>query len=95
MNWDSFGDDMTAINFFDNLAFHRVNIAFRHLGNDEFTRAAVKAGLQLIRLRNVKDKSGMKITFSGGVLEMRCAYGLRLEGCYNENDIHKILLAGL
>jgi hypothetical protein len=95
VDWGSFGDDMTALNFFDNLAFHRINMAFRQLGNDEFTKDAIKAGLKVIRIRNVKDKSEMKISFGGGVLEMHCAYGLRLEGCYNESDIHKALLAGL
>ena len=95
VDWDSFGADTTAINFFDNLAFHRINMAFRHLGSDPFTKDAVKAGLKVIRLRNVKDKSQMKIEFGGGVLEVHCAYGLRLEGIYNENDIHKVLVAGL
>lgn len=95
VDWGSFGDDTTALNFFDNLAFHRINMAFRHLGNDQFTKDAVKVGLKVIRLKNVGDKSERKIEFRDCVLEMHCAYGLRLEGIYNENDIHKVLLAGL
>ena len=95
VDWDSFGDDTTAINFFDNLAFHRINMAFRHLGGDQLVKDAVRDGLTTIRLRNVKDKSDMAITFRDGVLEMHCAYGLRLDCIYNENDIHKVLVAGL
>ena len=95
VDWDSFSDDLTAITFLDNLAFHRVNMAFRHLGNDQVVKDAVRDGLKTIRLKNVKDKSAMAITFSGGVLEMHCAYGLRLDCIYNENDIHKVLVAGL
>lgn len=95
VDWDSFADDPTAINFLDNLAFHRVNMAFRHLGGDQVVKDAVRDGLRTIRLKNVKDKSGMRITLSGGALEMHCAYGMRLDGIYNENEIHKVLVAGL
>ena len=70
-------------------------MAFRHLGSDQLVKDAVRDGLKTIRLKNVKDKSEMTITFSGGVLEMHCAYGLRLDGIYNENEIHKVLVAGL
>jgi hypothetical protein len=95
VDWDSFADDLTALNFFDNLAFHRINMAVRQLGGDQLVKDAIRGGLQTIRLRNVKDKSAMAISFSGGVLEMRCAYGLRLDGIYNEIAIHKVLVAGL
>lgn len=95
VDWDSFADDLTALNFFDNLAFHRINMAFRHLGGDQLVKDAVRDGLKVIRLKNVKDKADMKITFAAGVLEMHCAYGLRLDGIYNENEIHKVLVAGL
>jgi hypothetical protein len=95
VDWDSFADDIPALNFFDNLAFHRINMAFRHLGNDQMTRDAVKAGLHTIRLKNVKDKSGMAMSFADGVLEMHCAYGLRLDGIYNETAIYQALVAGL
>jgi hypothetical protein len=95
VDWDSFADDLTALNFLDNLAFHRVNMAFRHLGGDQVVKDAVRDGLKTIRLKNVKEKSEMKITFSGGVLEMHCAYGQRLDGIYNENKIYEVLVAGL
>ncbi len=37
----------------------------------------------------------MSISFAGGVLEMRCAYGLRLDGVYQENEIKKVIEDGL
>ena len=46
-------------------------------------------------LKNVKDKSEMKISFSGGVLEMHCAYGLRLDGVYQDGPIYKAVSDGL
>src|SRR5262245_56535260 len=95
VDWDSFADDLTALNFFDNLAFHRINMAFRHVGTDQLAKDAIKEGLKSIRLKNVKDKSAMKIAFAGGVLEMHCAYGLRLDGIYNETAIAKVVADGL
>jgi hypothetical protein len=70
-------------------------MAFRHLGNDQLAEDAIREKLKIIRLKNVKDKAAMKISFADGVLEMHCAYGLRTEGIYNENDIYRTLLAGL
>lgn len=95
VDWDSFAGDTTALNFFDNLAFHRINMAFRQLCTDDLARDTVKAALKSIRLKNVKDKADMKIAFSGGVLEMQCAYGLRLEGVYQEGAIGTVLANGL
>jgi hypothetical protein len=51
--------------------------------------------LKTIRLKNVKDKASMKLAFADGVLEMHCAYGLRLEGVYQEGAIGKVLSDGL
>jgi hypothetical protein len=95
VDWDSFADDMTALNFFDNLAFHRINMAFRQLCTDQMAKDAVKDGLKLIRLKNVKDRQNLKLSFSGGVLEMHCAYGQRLDGIYQEGAIYKALADGL
>ena len=95
VDWNSFADDMTGLNFFDNLAFHRINMAFRQLCTDDLAKDAVKSALKLIRLKNVKDKADMKIAFSGGVLEMQCAYGLRLDGIYQEGAIGKVVSEGL
>src|SRR5262245_31511586 len=90
VDWDSFGNDLQALNFFDNLAFHRINMAFRHLCTDDLARDAVKEQLKAIRLKNVTNKSDMRIDFSRGVLEMHCAYRLRLDGIYQEGTIGKV-----
>jgi hypothetical protein len=37
----------------------------------------------------------MKIDFDGGVLEMHCAYALRTDGMYSDNEIRKVLMAKL
>jgi hypothetical protein len=95
VDWDSFADDLPALNCFDNLAFHRINMAFRYLGGDQTVKDAVRDGLKTIRLANVKDTAEKAMSFADGVLEMRCAYGQRPEGIYNETDIHRTLVAGL
>jgi hypothetical protein len=95
INWDSFANDMEALNFFDNLACHRINMALRTICVDDFTKEAVRDGLRAIALTNVKTKDEMKMSFSGGMLEMSCAYGLRLDGIYQDNEIAKALGDGL
>jgi hypothetical protein len=42
-------------------------------------------------LKNVKDKSAMKMTFDGGVLEMHCAYAQRTDGMFSDNQIRELL----
>ncbi len=95
VDWNSFADDLQGLNFFDNLAFHRINMAFRQLCTDQLAKDAVKEALKTIRLKNVKDKSEMKLSFADGVLEMHCAYGLRLDGVYQEGPIGKAVSAAL
>jgi hypothetical protein len=70
-------------------------MAFRQLCTDDLAKDAVKAALKTIRLKNVKDKSEMKLSFSAETLEMHCAYGLRLDGIYQESAIYKVLSDGL
>src|ERR1700755_274566 len=77
VDWESLADDAEGLNFIDNLSCHRLNMALRVICQDDMGKAAVKDGLKLIKLKNVKDKSSMKITFEGGVLEMHCAYAQR------------------
>jgi hypothetical protein len=95
IDWDSLADDLTALNFFDDLAFHRINMAFRYLATDQMAKDAIRDGVKTIRIKNVKEKGDMKLAFSGGVLEMHCAYGLRLEGIYPPTEIERQLKAGL
>ena len=95
IDWESFADDLEGLNFLDNLSFHRINMAFRVICSDDLGQEAVREGLKKIRLKNVKAKKDMKISFTGGVLEMHCAYALRTEGMYPDDEIGTIVTNGL
>src|SRR5215813_15662492 len=95
VDWDSLSDDLEGLNFIDNLSCHRLNMALRVICQDDMGKEAVRDGLKKIKLKNVKDKSAMKITFDGGVLEMNCAYALRTDGMYSDNEIREVLMAKL
>jgi hypothetical protein len=91
VDWDSLADDAQGLNFLDNLSCHRLNMALRSICLDDMGKAAVRDGLKLVRLKNVKDKAAMKIAFEAGVLEMHCAYALGAEGMFNDNVIRQVL----
>ena len=91
VDWDSIADDAEALNFIDNLSCHRLNMALRMICADDMGKQAVRDGLKLVKLRNVKDKSAMRMTFENGVLEMHCAYALRTEGMHGDGAIRALL----
>lgn len=95
VDWDSLADDAEAIRFIDNLSCHRLNMALRVICMDEMGKAAVRDGLKLVRLKNVKDVSDVSINFAGGVLEMQCAYAQGTTGMIDDNRIRKVLEQGL
>jgi hypothetical protein len=95
VDWASIADDAEALNFIDNLSCHRLNMALRTICVDAMGKEAVRDGLTLIRLKNVKDKASMRIAFTGGVLEMHCAYALRTDGMFSDGEIRELLLKGL
>ena len=92
VDWDSLADDAEALNFIDNISCHRLNMALRTICIDDMGKEAVRDGLKQIKLKNVKDKSAMKMTFEGGVLEMHCAYAQRTEGMFSDNEIRTLLM---
>src|SRR5438552_7592608 len=63
VDWASLADDAEAPNFIDNTSCHRPNMALRVICQDELGKQAVCDGLKLIKLKNVKDKSAMKMSF--------------------------------
>src|SRR6185369_9655641 len=67
VDWESLADDAEGLNFLDNLSCHRLNMALRAICIDELGKDAVAQGLQLIRLKNVKDRPDMKMSFQDGV----------------------------
>src|SRR5438067_9307792 len=87
VDWDSFADDLEALNFLDNISCHRTNMALRVICSDDLGKEAVRESLKLIKLKNVKTKPEMQISFIDGDLEMNCAYALRTDEMYSDNDI--------
>src|SRR5206468_3196223 len=63
VDWESLADDAEGLNFIDNISCHRLNMALRTICIDDMGKEAVREGLRLIKLRNVKDKSTMSIAF--------------------------------
>jgi hypothetical protein len=90
VDWSSF-DDFESLNFMDNISCHRLNMALRGICSDAMGKDAVKEGLKLVKLKNVKDKASMKMTFEAGVLEMHCAYALKTDGMFSDNEIQTLL----
>ena len=70
-------------------------MALRTICQDEMGKSAVRDGLKEVKLKNVKDKADMKINFSGGVLEMHCAYALATSGMFSDGEIRTVLEQGL
>jgi len=95
VDWDSLADDAEGLNFLDNLSCHRLNMALRVICQDAMGKEAVREGLKKVRLKNVKDKGDMSMTFQNGILEMHCAYALRTDGMYSDNAIRELLMKGL
>ena len=95
VDWESLADDAEGLNFIDNLSCHRLNMALRVICSDDMGKEAVRDGLKMIKLKNVKDKSAMKMTFEGGVLEMHCAYALRTDGMHGDSAIKDLLVKKL
>ena len=95
VDWDSLADDMEGLNFIDNLSCHRLNMALRVICQDDMGKEAVREGLKLIKLKNVKDKKAMKIAFTGGTLDMQCAYAQRTDGMFSDNEIRELLIKNL
>ena len=91
VDWDSLADDAQGLNFIDNISCFRLNMALRSICLDDMGKAAVRDGLKLVRLKNVKDKAAMRIAFENGVLEMHCSYALGAEGMFSDNVIREVL----
>jgi hypothetical protein len=95
VDWDSLAEDLEGLNFIDNISCHRLNMALRVICQDDLGKDAVREGLKLIKLKNVKDKAAMSMTFANGVLEMHCAYALRTDGMFSDNEIRELLIQKL
>jgi hypothetical protein len=95
VDWASFGDDAQALDFVDNLACHRVNMALRVICVDDLGREAVRDGLREIAIANAPDPSAMALTFDDGVLRLRGAWAHRTAGMFDDGAIRTLLAAAL
>lgn len=95
IDWDSLASDAEGLNFLDNISCHRLNMALRVICSDALGREAVRDGLKLVKLANVATPAEMSISFSDGVLAMRCAYAQRTDGMYSDGQIRDVLMKGL
>ena len=91
VDWDSLADDAGGLNFIDNISCHRLNMALRMICQDDMGKQAVREGLKLVKLRNVKDMADKKISFDAGVLEMHCPYALGASSMFSDNEIRQLL----
>jgi len=95
VDWDSFNDDLEALNFMDNISCHRLNMALRVICQDDMGKEAVRDTVKKVRLKNVKTPAEMSMTLDGGILEMHCAYALRTEGMFSDGAIRELLMKHL
>ena len=95
VDWESLADDAEGLNYLDNISCHRFNMALRVICQDDLGKEAIRESLKAIRLKNVKDKSSMKIAFDDGVLEMHCAYAQGAGGMFSDGEIREVLMAKL
>ena len=95
VDWDSIKDDAAGLNFLDNISCHRLNMALRGICMDAMGKEAVRDGLKLVKLKNVKTPAEMKMTFDSGVLEMHCAYAMGASGMFSDGEIQALLTKSL
>jgi hypothetical protein len=91
VDWESLADDAAGLNFIDNISCHRLNMALRGICQDDMGKQAVREGLKLVKLKNVKTEADRKISFEGGVLEMQVPYGLGASGMFSDREIQLVL----
>jgi hypothetical protein len=93
--WETFAEDAGALNFVDNVACHRLNMALRVICQDDLGKQAVRDGLKSVKLTNVKAAADKKLSFEGGTLTMAGAYGQGLTGAWSDGEIRELLIAKL
>ena len=91
VDWDSLADDAQALNFIDNISCHRLNMALRMICQDDLGKQAVREGLKLVKLKNVKTDGEKKISFGAGVLEMHVPYAEGASGMFSDGEIRQVL----
>ena len=91
VDWESLADDADGLNFIDNISCHRLNMALRMICQDDMGKEAVREGLKLVKLKNVKNQADRKLSFDAGVLEMHVPYALGASGMFSDGEIRQLL----
>ena len=94
VDWESLSDDAGALNYIDNVSCHRLNMALRMICQDEMGKEAVREGLKVVKLKNVKGKPSA-ISLQNGALEMSCDYAVGAGAIISDGEIRKVLENGL
>jgi hypothetical protein len=94
VDWESF-DTLEALNFLDNIACHRLNMALRVICSDELGKEAVGEALQTIRLVNTEDENGRSISLDNGVLQITIPFALGTGGYFSDGEIRQYLMGRL
>jgi hypothetical protein len=94
VDWASIQDDAGALNFIDNVSCHRLNMALRMICQDEMGKEAVREGLKVVKLKNVKGAPST-IAFKDGALEMHCDYAVGAGSIISDGEIRQVLEKGL
>lgn len=95
IDWDSFADDLEGLNFMDNLACHRINMALRVICSDDLGKEAVVDAVKSIALRNTKDASDRSMSLEGGTFAMQYPFAMRTDAYFSDGEIREFLLQKL
>jgi hypothetical protein len=95
VDWSSFESDAQALNFLDNIACHRINMALRTIALDQMGRDALRDSLKTIKLKNVADATQRKLDFADGVLELHAPWAMGTQGMHGDGAIRDTLMARL
>lgn len=95
VDWASFGDDLEALNFVDNVSCHRLNMALRVICSDDLGKEAVRDALKKVTIKNVGSVDTKSLGFADGTLQIACCYNQGLTGAFSDNEIRELLLKHL
>ncbi len=95
IDWETFSSDAEALQYLDNLSFHRINMAMRVICTDDLGKEAVRETVKSIKLKNVDSKDAMLLKMDGDSLMMALNYAKGTDGYYTDGEIRQTLMAHL
>jgi hypothetical protein len=75
VDWDSFANDLEALQNLQHQGFGRINDAFRDLCRDDVGKSAVKDALDSVHLQNLADPAEKSVTLADRTVRVRAAWG--------------------